>query len=85
MKLLRDKLIDFFKHEDLRKDINIIIKPVSSYIYDEVYIYLCIFCVYHIFQIITIMIIIYMLLKLLHQNNIIHQNKNLINMYNDKK
>jgi hypothetical protein len=68
MKLLRDKLLEFFKNEDLRKDINVVIKPISTYIYDEVYVYLLIFGIYHIFQIITIMIIIYMLLKIQHQN-----------------
>jgi hypothetical protein len=72
MKLIRDKIIDFFKTEDLKQSINTIVKPISAYIYDETYIYLCCFCIYHIFQIFTIMFIIYLLLKILNQNKNIH-------------
>jgi hypothetical protein len=77
MKLIRDKIIDFFKTEDLQQSINTIVKPISVYIYDETYIYLWCFCIYHIFQIFTIMLIIYLLLKILNQN------KNIHNYYND--
>jgi hypothetical protein len=73
MKIIREKIIDFFKNEDLKQSVNLIIKPVSTYIYDEVYIYLWCFCIYHIFQIFTIMIIIYLLLKLLNQNKYIYR------------
>jgi len=78
MKIIREKIIDFFKNEDLKQSVNLIIKPVSTYIYDEVYIYLWCFCIYHIFQIFTIMVIIYLLLKLLNQN------KNMYRYYNGR-
>jgi len=77
MKLIRDKIIDFFKTEDLKQSINVIVKPISVYIYDEIYIYLWCFCIYHIFQTFTIMFIIYLLLKL------INQKKNINKYYND--
>jgi hypothetical protein len=77
MKLIRDKIIDFFKTEDLKQSINVIVKPISVYIYDEIYIYLWCFCIYHIFQTFTIMFIIYLLLK------IINQKKNINKYYND--
>ena len=73
MKLIRDKIIDFFKTEDLKQSINVIVKPISVYIYDEIYIYLWCFCIYHIFQIFTIMLIIYLLLKILNHNKNIHR------------
>ena len=73
MKLIRDKIIDFFKTEDLKQSINVIIKPISVYIDDEIYIYLWCFCIYHIFQIFTIMLIIYLLLKILNQNKNVHK------------
>ena len=77
MKLIRDKIIEFFKTEDLKQNLNAIVKQISAYIYDETYIYIWCFCIYHIFQIFTIMLIIYLLLKVLNQN------KNILNYYND--
>jgi len=73
MKLIRDKIIEFFKTEDLKQSINVVIKPISVYIYDEIYIYLWCFCIYHIFQTFTIMFIIYLLLKLINQTKNIHK------------
>jgi hypothetical protein len=73
MKLIRDKIIEFFKTEDLKQSINVVIKPISVYIYDEIYIYLWCFCIYHIFQTFTIMFIIYLLLKIINQNKNIHK------------
>jgi len=73
MKLIRDKIIEFFKTEDLKQSINVVIKPISVYIYDEIYIYLWGFCIYHIFQTFTIMFIIYLLLKIINQKKNIHK------------
>lgn len=79
MKVIRDKIIEFFKTEDLKQTVNSVIKPISMHIYDEIYIYIWCFCIYHIFQTFTIMLIIYLLLRILNQN----QNKNINNCYND--
>jgi hypothetical protein len=73
MKLIRDKIIDFFKTEDLKQSINVIVKPISLYIYDEIYIYIWCFCIYHIFQTFTMLLIIYLLLKILNREKHINR------------
>jgi len=74
MKLIKEKLLEFFKNEDMKQFAQTITKPITNYIYDEVYIYIWFFCIYHIFQIITIMFIIYLLLKIMNQNKYLHSN-----------
>jgi hypothetical protein len=78
MKLIREKIIEFFKDEDMKLFATSITKPITNYIYDEVYLYVWCFCIYQIFQIITIMIMIYLLLKILKSIN----KKNLYTYYN---
>ena len=79
MKLIREKIIEFFKNEDLKQFATSIIKPITNYIYDEVYLYIWCFCIYQIFQIILLIIMIYLLLKIHKSVN----KKNLLNYYSN--
>lgn len=79
MKLIREKIIDFFKDEDMKQFATSITKPITNYIYDEVYLYILFFCIYQIFLIIMIMIMIYLLLKIIKSTN----KKNLYSYYNN--
>ena len=63
MKSIRDTCIDFFKGEEIKKDIKEIIHPVVDIIYNEIYIYIWLICVYHIFLICIILANLYLLLQ----------------------
>lgn len=78
MKLIREKIIEFFKDEDMRQFATSIIKPITNYIYDEIYLYIWYFCIYQVFQILMIIIMIYLLLKIYKLVN----KKNLHSYYN---
>ena len=43
MKLIREKIIDFFKDEDMKQFATSITKPITNYIYDEVYLIYIVF------------------------------------------
>lgn len=79
MKLIREKIIEFFKNEDMKQLATSITKPITNYIYDEVYLYIWCFCIYQIFQIILLIIMIYLLLKIHKSVN----KKNLLNYYSN--
>ena len=49
MKNIRDTCIEFFKNEDIKKDVKEMMRPIFSMIYNEVYIYLWIIAIYNIF------------------------------------
>lgn len=80
MKLIREKIIEFFKNEDMKQLAMSITKPISNYIYDEVYLYIWCFCIYQIFQIILLIIMIYLLLKIhksVTKNNLLNYYSNI--------
>jgi hypothetical protein len=51
------------------EEIKDIIKPLFSFIYNEIYVYLLLICIYHIFFFFIVIINLYLLLKLLYKNN----------------
>ena len=64
MKNWRDNCIQFLIHENTRRDIREITKPIFSLIYNELYIYIWIIIFYNICSI-TISAMFYILIKLL--------------------
>ncbi len=68
-KSIKDTCIEFFKNEDIKREIKDIIKPLFSFIYNEIYVYLLLICIYHIFFFFIVLINLYLLLKLLYKNN----------------
>lgn len=69
VKSIKDTCIEFFKNEDTKRELKDIVKPLFSFIYNEIYIYLLLICIYHIFFFFIVLINLYLLLKLLYKNS----------------
>jgi hypothetical protein len=71
MKSLRDTFNQFFQNEDIKTDIKeLLMKPVFSMIYNEIYLYLWIIAVYNIFFVFIILAILYILLNIKQNFNV---------------
>jgi hypothetical protein len=68
MKNIKERCLEFFNSEDIRKDIKDVIKPLGTMIYNEIYIYLWMICFYNVFLIFIILAILILLLSLLRKN-----------------
>lgn len=66
MKNIRETCIEFFKSEDMKRDVKEAIKPIVTTIYNEIYVYLWLLCIYHVFFIFVVLANLYLLLKLLY-------------------
>lgn len=65
MKSIRDTCIDFFKNEDIKRDVKAIILPIGGMIYNELYPYLWFICIYNVFLIFIVLANLILLLQLL--------------------
>ena len=61
---MRNVVADFFKNEDIKRDIKDVIKPDVKFIYDEIYIYLWFICLYNVFFILVVLAILYLIIQL---------------------
>ena len=61
---MRNVLAEFFKNEDIKRDVKDVIKPVVSFIYDEIYVYIWLICLYNVFFILVVLAILYLLIQL---------------------
>jgi hypothetical protein len=68
MKNIKEKCLEFFNSEDIRKDIKDVIKPLGTMIYNEIYIYLWMICFYNVFLIFIILVNLILLFTLLRRN-----------------
>jgi len=71
MKNIRDTCIDFFKNEDIRKDVKEMVKPIVQIVYNELYLYIWFICFYNVFLIFIILANLFLLLKLLKKPDIL--------------
>jgi hypothetical protein len=62
MKNIRDVCLDLFKNEDIKRDIRLVIQPLSAFVYNELYVYIWFICLYHIFIILIVLAILYVVL-----------------------
>jgi hypothetical protein len=69
MKTIRDTCIEFFKNEDIKQNLQDIIRPVVDIIYNEIYIYLWFICIYNVFLIFIILANLFLLIRLLQQQS----------------
>jgi hypothetical protein len=77
MKNLKDTFKEFLNNEDIKRDIKeMMMKPIFSMIYNEIYLYLWIIAIYNIFFVFIILAIFFILLKML--NNKIFSNNDLL-------
>jgi len=70
MKTIRDTCIEFFKNEDIKQNLQEIIKPVVDIIYNEVYLYLWFICIYIVFLTFIILANLFLLIRLLQTSKI---------------
>jgi hypothetical protein len=71
MKNIRDTCIDFFKNEDIRKDVKEMLKPFAQIMYNELYLYIWVICFYNVFLIFIVLVNLFLLLKMIRKSNII--------------
>ena len=68
MKTVKDTCIEFFQNEDIRKDVQEIIKPIVQIIYNEMYVYIWFICIYNVFLIFISLVILFLLLRVLRKD-----------------
>lgn len=73
MKSLRDSFLDILKKEDIKRDIQELIRPVISIFYNEIYIFIWFICIFIIFLTFIILANLFLLLHIISKTNI--QNK----------
>ena len=71
MKNIRDTCIDFFKNEDIRKDVKEMLKPFAQIMYNELYLYIWVICFYNVFLIFIVLVNLFLLLKMIRKSNVI--------------
>jgi hypothetical protein len=71
MKNIIDTCIDFFKYEDIRKDVKEMLKPFAQIMYNELYLYIWVICFYNVFLIFIVLVNLFLLLKMIRKSNII--------------
>jgi hypothetical protein len=69
MKSIKESCVDFFKNEDIRKDIKEIIRPIGMMIYNEIYLYIWLVCFYNVFLILIILANLFILFRLMKKSN----------------
>jgi hypothetical protein len=74
MKNIRDTCIDFFKNEDIRKDVKEMLKPFAQIMYNELYLYIWVICFYNVFLIFIVLVNLFLLLKLIRKSKFIQVN-----------
>ncbi len=62
-------VVDFFKNEDIKKNIKETLSPLVHIIYNEIYIYIWCICLYNIFLLLAILANLYLLVRFLHKKN----------------
>ena len=69
MKNIRDSCIEFFKNEDIRRDVKEIIKPIANMIYNETYLYIWLICFYNVFLLFIVLANLFLLIRLFSKEN----------------
>jgi len=64
MGLVEFSCFDFFKQDDVKKDIRDILTPLVSIIYNELYAYIWSICFFHLFLFILVLANLIMLLRI---------------------
>ena len=67
MNFLKDTCIDFFKNEDIKKDMKEMMTPIFNLIYNEIYIYIWIIAIYNIFFLFILLGMFFLLIQLFHK------------------
>lgn len=68
MKNIRDQCIEFFKNEEICKNIREMLKPLVTIVYNELYLYIWAICLFNIFLIIIVLANLYLLFRIIQTN-----------------
>ena len=71
MNIIRDTCIDFFKNEDIKKDMKEMMTPIFNLIYNELYIYIWIIAIYNIFFLFILLGMFFLLVRLIQNREIV--------------
>ena len=66
MKTIKDRCIEFFKNEDIKRDVKEVMHPIVCLVYNEMYIYIWLICFYHVLMIFIILANLYLFLRLIY-------------------
>jgi hypothetical protein len=69
MSLLRDQCVLLFQNDDIKRDVQCLLKSVISIIYNEIYPYLVLICIYSGLILILILGILFLLLRVPVRNS----------------
>jgi hypothetical protein len=69
MSLLRDQCVLLFQNDDIKRDVQCLLKSAISIIYNEIYPYLVLICIYSGFILILILGILFLLLRVPVRNS----------------
>ena len=64
---MKEKLLQFFKNEDMKRHMKEMIQPIGTIIYNELFIYIWLICIYNV---VLFFVIILVLVLLLTKRNI---------------
>jgi len=67
MKSLKDTCIEFFKNEDIRRDVKEMLKPMFGLVYNEIYLYVWIIAIYNVFFFVGFLFMFWIILKIYQQ------------------
>ena len=70
MKSLKDTCIEFFKNEDIRRDVKEMLKPMFSLVYNEIYLYVWIIAIYNVFFFVGFLILFWIVLKINYRTSL---------------
>jgi hypothetical protein len=76
MQNIRETCLQFFQNEDIKRDVQEMIRPIVGIMYNELYPYLLLLCIYNIFLFFIVLANLVILLRLLRpsrQTNSISQ------------
>ena len=68
MKNIRDTCIDFFKNEEICRDIREMLKPIVTIIYNEIYLYIWAICLFNVLLIFIILVNLFLLIKMINNS-----------------
>ena len=62
MRSIKETFIEFFKNEETKKEMKLMISPIFDLIYNEMYVYILLICIYNIVLVFILLVILYILI-----------------------
>lgn len=62
MHTIKETFIDFFKKEETKKEMKLMVRPIFDWVYNEFYVYFLLICIYNIVLVFVLLVIMYILI-----------------------